>query len=424
MPNSSFALWGGRSLIAVALLIGIVSIFGYARYARFHSRIEALKAAGELPSFEELSFEVETPENDALFYLNEIFDSAQAANRVFSEFEAEQNSSRTSDEAFSLFDSLSSEYPKLFDTISLAAAAPEMSYKIEFDDAPSDLLKLSNVLRLLDWKCEIQIARDEFDSAFDTAVELFRLGKLKSKRGTLLDSLQANFMQRRASRRLVEASAEKAFSVENLELVKSLLEDVEPLANLQRSLLFERALGTYGMINVNDVREFRGPYENPLSTEALTMQFQFGPAVVVGNDYLDSMETAIKNCELPLSEEVTFGPNNNSFILDAFGGDAAPVYERIRMSVGESVAQNRILQIVLALDREPSAAERNDWPREYLIEIGVAEEATIDPFDGKPMRIKRENGRWVVYSCGRDRLDDGGNRESDCGFFQMKNPKD
>ena len=402
MPNSNYALWGGRTFVALAILIGVVSIWGYARYSRFHSRIETLKANGELPSFEDLAYEVEDPKEDALVYLRKIFDSAMEANLALTELEGSKPKlSRKGDEAMKIFDELSSKYPNLFTTISLACAAPDMSYQLAFgSDGPGDLMKIQAVMRLVDWKCEIQIARGESDDAVESAIELFRLGNLMSQRGTLIDSLLVVAIRRHASNRLVEASAQKSLSAEQLAIVRSLFSDVSPITDLRRSLLFERALATYGMINVDELRETEGSHGDVFNspTEALTMQFKFGPAMVVGNEYLDSMATAIENCELPLSKEVVLDSNESSFILDAFGGDHSPFYERIRLSIGEAVAHNRVLQLTLALDATPDATNRDNWPVEYLIGLGVAEEATVDPFDDQPLRINRKNGCLLYTS--------------------------
>jgi hypothetical protein len=35
-------------------------------------------------------------------------------------------------------------------------------------------------------------------------------------------------------------------------------------------------------------------------------------------------------------------------------------------------------------------------------------EVPLDPYDGRPMRLRREKGEIVIYSIGRDRVDDGG----------------
>jgi hypothetical protein len=36
----------------------------------------------------------------------------------------------------------------------------------------------------------------------------------------------------------------------------------------------------------------------------------------------------------------------------------------------------------------------------------------IDPFAGKPLRFRRENGEVAIYSVGEDRRDDGGGTET------------
>ena len=40
-------------------------------------------------------------------------------------------------------------------------------------------------------------------------------------------------------------------------------------------------------------------------------------------------------------------------------------------------------------------------------------EVPADPYDGRPLRLKRTDGGLVLYSLGRDRKDDGGRPEDD-----------
>ncbi len=43
-----------------------------------------------------------------------------------------------------------------------------------------------------------------------------------------------------------------------------------------------------------------------------------------------------------------------------------------------------------------------------LSELGLPAEATIDPFNGEPLHVKRLPQGWLVYSVGRNLQDDGG----------------
>jgi hypothetical protein len=46
-----------------------------------------------------------------------------------------------------------------------------------------------------------------------------------------------------------------------------------------------------------------------------------------------------------------------------------------------------------------------------LGDLGLPAEATTDPFDGEPLRVKKVPRGWMVYSVGRNGVDDGGQFE-------------
>jgi hypothetical protein len=43
-----------------------------------------------------------------------------------------------------------------------------------------------------------------------------------------------------------------------------------------------------------------------------------------------------------------------------------------------------------------------------LTDFGLPKDATIDPFNSQPLRVKPTSQGWVVYSVGRDLVDNGG----------------
>jgi hypothetical protein len=43
-----------------------------------------------------------------------------------------------------------------------------------------------------------------------------------------------------------------------------------------------------------------------------------------------------------------------------------------------------------------------------LVDLKLPVEAVEDPFTGKPLIAKLVDGSWVVYSVGKDGVDDGG----------------
>jgi|tagenome__1003787_1003787.scaffolds.fasta_scaffold20479937_2 hypothetical protein len=59
-------------------------------------------------------------------------------------------------------------------------------------------------------------------------------------------------------------------------------------------------------------------------------------------------------------------------------------------------------------------AEKNGREAKGLDELGLPKEATIDPFDGTPLKLKHKNDGWIVYTVFSNGVDDGGT------FIDMK----
>ena len=83
--------------------------------------------------------------------------------------------------------------------------------------------------------------------------------------------------------------------------------------------------------------------------------------------------------------------------------------DRVRVLLEQDRAMVRALRVlnVLQLKAQPDAKEP---PK--LSELGLPQEVTIDPFDGKPLRVKKVRQGWLIYSVGKNLADDGGDIES------------
>ena len=53
-------------------------------------------------------------------------------------------------------------------------------------------------------------------------------------------------------------------------------------------------------------------------------------------------------------------------------------------------------------------ADQGDHSEPKLAELGLAPNATRDPFTGKPLRLRKTADGWLVYSVGENLRDDGG----------------
>ncbi len=55
-------------------------------------------------------------------------------------------------------------------------------------------------------------------------------------------------------------------------------------------------------------------------------------------------------------------------------------------------------------------------PPADLSKLGLPADATTDPFNGKPLIIKKTPEGWKVYSVGSNLIDDGGTLDDDADF--------
>jgi hypothetical protein len=70
-------------------------------------------------------------------------------------------------------------------------------------------------------------------------------------------------------------------------------------------------------------------------------------------------------------------------------------------------------------------AAENGREAKGLDDLALPKEATIDPFSGQPLQLKRIDNGWLIYSVGKDGVDDGGSFDDskDYGLRPRKSVK-
>jgi hypothetical protein len=76
-------------------------------------------------------------------------------------------------------------------------------------------------------------------------------------------------------------------------------------------------------------------------------------------------------------------------------------------SITRGDAQRRIVELALAMCRYRAKNGKYPEKLDELVPDFIAF-VPLDPFDGKPMRLKKTDGKIVIYSIGTDGIDDGG----------------
>ena len=90
-----------------------------------------------------------------------------------------------------------------------------------------------------------------------------------------------------------------------------------------------------------------------------------------------------------------------------------PALEASREAMNRCRAMFRCLRILNAIH-----ASAKDAEKVHVDALGLPEKITIDPYNGKPLTVKKIEHGWVVYSVGTNRTDEGGKLKdlADVGF--------
>jgi hypothetical protein len=138
-----------------------------------------------------------------------------------------------------------------------------------------------------------------------------------------------------------------------------------------------------------------------------------------GKGYLDVINDEIENCrKQPFEQNFEFEANYSSLRDGWAAGSILPALQQLRMASARTTSYLRALRIINELVAHPEATDREITPS-YLMEIGVPKAMMIDTMTGDPMKIKRLDNRWVVYSVGWNRKDDGGDPNPGTGDFSL-----
>jgi hypothetical protein len=122
-------------------------------------------------------------------------------------------------------------------------------------------------------------------------------------------------------------------------------------------------------------------------------------------DYLDVMAECIQSASLPNSEWNSVNGPLRSRQLGPLVGSIPPALQQSHDAMVRIQAQLRSLRVLNALlQREQTGGTGEPT----LAELGLPPEVTTDPFNDKPLQLKKLQAGWLVYSVGTNLEDDGG----------------
>jgi hypothetical protein len=262
--------------------------------------------------------------------------------------------------------------------------------------------------RYLEWRMEVSTATGQRDQAVQQGIEILKLARLYDHEPLFINMLVAIAMRGIAVAPIYDALAAGPVSPAMHAALDQELARQEDPQRMFQTMKTERAFSIDAMQAIPNVGKAGGP-------PAWLFRIIGWPAKRFYIGALDYWNVELAELSLPwhegvsnvarrmaLKEPTGYGPLADLLIpatQAAFDADA------------RCTAQLRALRIFNAVRQY---AEKNGHEAAGLQDLGLPKEATIDPFDGKPLKLKQTDDGWIVYSVAVNGVDDGGS------FIDMK----
>lgn len=422
---------GGRWIwyvLLIPLVAGVLCLLGFGHHWRteFDRRVEAIRATGLPVTLQELDAFYPWPQgvdNAA----NWVLSAATLYQKLPDEVDAkplDRLISRGSDRAPPA-EPLAAEIRKLLEqhleanakaleTLHGAAAIPEARYPVDlargFMAVMPHMAHLREAYRLLCWEAVLCADRGDPDAAAKALEAVVRVAGTVSREPATL-----SFMVQRSGAGWAAVVLERVLSRVDLsdeQLVR--LEGVFRAAGGQESLL--RALAGERCASIACLQKpqamKRWPGDGLPPQAFLEVYYALGLAAREGAIYLDRMEECVRMAHLPPGQRLkalgTAGAQyrRSRGVLGRATGHPSGA---MRRDVEESMRID-MARIMLAVERYRLAHGSVPGTLDQVVPVYLA---TIpeDPFSRAPLRYRRMDRGFVVYSVGEDGRDDGGKLE-------------
>jgi hypothetical protein len=404
-------LWIGISLgTLIAILLIFAACYSWILGSRLEKRLAALKAAGDPICLADLARKPIPPEKNGATYLLRAKDDANAVVNEVYDLKSYQDWRYDPEDMKKIKDALDA-YPKVYPLLQQAAACPDFDSQLDFNLMPSKFMAaiceqgnsgfLRAPARYLQARTKSMIFQGDRNEALQSAILMLQLSRKVEHEPLIVNYILNRAIEGMAlecvNEVLQSGPVEDRIRVDlNTELSLH-----ESLHNIRTALKSERAFS---------LDCFRHELPRPW---ILSNQWQL-KILNVYDKYLDISPCLSKDRARYeygiLLESVKFSPA--ATLLPAFQSTMSVFYR--------NQAQVHSIFIINALQKK-SPTEGDKFPT--MAELGLPEEVGIDPFNGKPMIIKKLPEGWLVYSVGENLQDDGGkveeesnNKPLDVGF--------
>jgi hypothetical protein len=406
--GKSFLFWifivGGTAFACFSILAGV---YLWMSGRELDKKLAELRAAGEPLCLADLDKPVPADGNGALYLLEAKADAEAVETKIYALKEPADGNYPPADRE--KIHAYLAAYPKILPLLQKAAAAPEFRFPQDFHVKPSQFLASYLLLSQIQRSCirylhnyaQDLLYQGKRDEALRTTLLMLQLARQYDRDCTTLTSYLVSI-----------ACKGIALDCGN-EILQSGQIDEKLRAALEAELARHDSLDACRAAMKSERAYCLDAMQNDLPADMLSIQRTQWQLCA-----LEMFEDFYKYSSQPYSMGVSKGYRQPpSGFGSAFSGPAAlmlPAWKSVMDAAFRSQALTRSLRIINALQGKSPVGGKIP----SMAELGLPKEVGIDPFNGRPLTIKKLPAGWMVYSVGRNLQDDGGKFDpfEDTGF--------
>ena len=406
-------------LVAIALLAN--GFMAWRTSARFKRQIAAIRAAGDPASIADLA-PTPIPDNEnAAAILKKLGLRLDAFSHEYGKFydtpagetydQRQNRGEAPTVEQIAATRAILDKYPDIVAGITSASASGKYASMSDFSVNSGELIaamldslaRFRSAARFQEWRMEMLVAEKKQEKAVELGIEMLRLARLYDHEPLLVNRLVGIAVRGMMIDGIYDALAAGPISPKlraELDSELALHDDPQCVVNVMKT---ERAF------SVSAIAEFG--WNPPVGVGHPISSRMFG--WVIQRQFLQSLDfydevlkLVSQPPSLPLYRRIAHPGAVDISKMDRLVAELTiPAVQAWYDAEMRCVATTRALRIYNALTEY---AYKNSHEATGLDDLKLPKEATIDPFDGKPLKLKHAKEGWIVYTVFSDGVDDGG----------------
>lgn len=400
-------------LVAILLIINGLAV--WITNSQVESRLAAIRATGDPVLWSDFKMKEVPPKENAVTYFNRAKSDAKLLTKELEPIWQSMDDLAAipdvvvvpNEDELKAIESAFANYPKVIPLLKQAANCPGYfvdfserlkSHRIDGKDWMDLLCKDTQETRifariLTRGHFYLLIENKQYDEAVRDNIVLLKFSRLIEQEPTLVNFLIRIALRGMALERLNRILQSQPVSDE----VRQELEEELAKADIYRDYL--QALKSKRGFNLDYFDKTFG--DMPWYAKVYWNLEKLG--VFDASDWAIARATAALPENNPSGETPFYGDDPE------VGGMLAklviPAYRAAESAANRVEAQVRAIRILNALGRREDPEKE---PLPDLSDLGLPKSATIDPYSGNPLIVKKVDGGWLIYSIGWNRTDDGG----------------